>query len=109
MRLYELVDSDQQVLAMIRPILLRAKAEGAETIDMNQLINDMDSEDAITPEVIVDLFHRHRKDLENIISSSTLDQIQLASDAPKTMTTKFDQEQNKIKSTAIKQAMDQLK
>lgn len=109
MRLYELVDSDQQVLAMIRPILLRAKAQGAETIDMNQLINDMDSKDAVTPEVIVDLFHRHRKDLENIIRSSTLDQIQLANDAPKTMTTKFDQEQNKIKSTAIKQAMDQLK
>jgi hypothetical protein len=109
MRLYELVDSDQQVLALIRPILLRAKAEGAETIDMNQLINDMDSEDAITPDVIVDLFHRHRKDLENIVSSSTLDQIQLAKDTPKTMISKFDQEQNKIKSTAIKQAMDQLK
>lgn len=109
MRLYELIDSDQQVLALIRPILLRAKAEGAETINMNQLINDMDSEDAITADVIVDLFHRHRKDLENIVSSSTLDQIQLAKDTPKTMISKFDQEQNKIKSTAIKQAMDQLK
>jgi hypothetical protein len=109
MRLFELVDSDQQVLAIIKPILLRAKAEGAEVVSMSQLLNDMDSEDNITAELMVDLFSRHRKDLEDIIVSATLDSIQLNKGPAKTMTTRVDKDAAKMKSTALKQAMDQLK
>lgn len=109
MRLYELVDSDQQVLGIVKPILLRARAEGADTVSMSQLLNDMDVEDNITPELMVDLFHRHRKDLEDVIVSSTLDSIQLNKGLPKTMTTKVDKEKEKIKTTAVQQARDQLR
>lgn len=109
MRLYELVDSDQQVLALIKPILLRAKAEGATTVSMSQLLNDMDSKDNISAELMVDILNRHRKDLEDIVSSATLDSILLNKGPAKTMTSKFDQETAKMKNTALQQALDQLK
>lgn len=42
MRLFEFVDSDAELLGLIKPILLRAKAEGATDIPMAQLLNDLD-------------------------------------------------------------------
>lgn len=109
MRLYELVDSDQQVLGLIKPILIRAKAEGAETVSMQQLLNDMDREDNITPELMVDLLNRHRKEMKDIIVSADLDNIQLNKGPATTMTTKIDKDTAKMKATAIHQALDQLK
>lgn len=109
MRLFELVDSDQQVIDLIKPILLRARAEGADTVDMHQLLNDMDQEDNITPELMVDLLNRHRKSLEDVVVSATLDSIQLNKGPSKTMTTKVDKDTAKMKSTAVQQARDQLK
>lgn len=109
MLIRELVDSDVQLLGIIKPILLRAKAEGADSVDMDQLINDMDKEDNVTPEVMVDVLNRHRKDLEDIVVGATLDSIALNKGVPKTMTSKFDQQTNKLKTTALKQALDQLK
>lgn len=109
MRLFELVDSDQQVLGLLKPILIRARAEGAETVNMQQLLNDMDSEDNITPELLVDLLNRHRKSMRDIVSSATLDSIVLNKGPSTTMTTKVDKDTAKMKSTALQQAMDQLK
>lgn len=109
MRLYELLDSDVEVLGLIKPILLRAKAEGANEISMSQLLNDMDSEDNISGEMMIDILNRHRRDLKDIISSATLDSIVLNKGPAKTMTSKFDQDTNKLKNTALQQAMDQLK
>jgi hypothetical protein len=109
MRLFELVDSDQQLLSLIKPILIRARTEGAETIDMQQLVNDLDSEDSITPEVMVDVLNRHRKDMEDIVVSATLDSIQLNKGPATTMSSKIDKDIKKIKSTAVKQALGQLK
>lgn len=109
MRLFELVDSDQQLLAVLKPILIRARSEGADTVDMQQIINDLDSEDAITPEVMVDLLSRHRRDLEDIVVSSTRDSIQLNKGETKAMKSQGDRDLEKIRSTAVKQARDQLK
>lgn len=109
MRLYELLDSDVEVLGLIKPILLRAKAEGANEISMSQLLNDMDSEDNISGEMMIDILNRHRRDLKDIVSSATLDSIVLNKGPSKTMTSKFDQDTNKLKNTALQQAMDQLK
>lgn len=109
MRLFELVDSDVEVLGLIKPILLRAKAEGATSIDMKQLLNDMDPEDNITAEILVDLFNRHRQSLKDIISSATLDSVVLNKGPAKSMTSKFDKEVKQMKSTAVKQALDKLK
>lgn len=109
MLIKELVDSDVEVLGLIKPILLRAKAEGATSINMSQLINDMDSEDNISPEVMIDILNRHRNDLKNIVSSATVDSIVLNKGPAKTMTSKFDQETAKMKNTAVQQALDQLK
>ncbi len=109
MRLFELVDSDVEVLGLIKPILLRAKAEGASEISMAQLLNDMDSADNISAEMMIDILNRHRQDLKNIVSTATVDSIVLNKGPAKTMTSKFDQETNKMKNTALKQALDQLK
>lgn len=109
MLIKELLDSDVEVLGLIKPILLRAKAEGATEIAMAQLLNDMDSEDNINAEMMIDILNRHRKDLKDIISTATTDSIILNKGPAKTMTSKFDQQTNKIKNTALQQALDQLK
>lgn len=109
MRLSELVDSDQQLLGLIKPILLRAKAEGATSVSMSQLLNDMDSEDNISAEKMIDILHRHRNSLKNIITSATIDSVILNKGPAKSMTSNFDKQTQKMQSTAIKQAMDQLK
>ena len=108
MRLYEFVDSDEQVLGIIKPLLLRAKAEGAQYIPVNQLINDI-NDSSVSPELLVNILNKHRKDLSNIITTATYDEIVLNNNEIKSMTNKFDKDVNKMKSTALKQAMDQLK
>ncbi len=108
MRLYEFVDSDEQVLGIIKPLLLRAKAEGAESISTNQLINDL-NDSSVTPELLVNILNKHRKDLKDIITTATYDEIVLNNNQIRSMTNKFDKDVNKMKSTALKQAMDQLK
>ena len=108
MRLYEFVDSDEQVLGIIKPFLLREKAEGAQYIPVNQLINDI-NDSSVSPELLVNILNKHRKDLSNIITTATYDEIVLNNNEIKSMTNKFDKDVNKMKSTALKQAMDQLK
>lgn len=108
MRLYEFVDSDEQVLGIIKPLLLRAKAEGAESIPTNQLINDI-NDTSVTPELLINILNKHRTDLKDIITTATYDAIVLNNNEVKSMTSKFDKDVNKMKSTALKQAMDQLK
>jgi hypothetical protein len=108
MRLYEFVDSDEQVLSIIKPLLLRAKAEGANSIPTNQLINDV-NDSSITPEFLVNFLNKLRKDLSNIITTATYDEIILNNNEIKSMTSKYDKDVSKMKSTALKQAMDQLK
>jgi len=108
MRLYEFVDSDEQVLGIIKPLLLRAKAEGAVSIPTNQLINDL-NDSSITPELLVHILNKHRKDLNDIITTATYDSIVLNNNEIKSMTSNYDKDVNKMKSTALKQAMDKLK
>lgn len=108
MRLYEFVDSDEQVLGIIKPLLLRAKAEGADSISTNQLLNDI-NDSSVTPELLVNILNKHRKDLKDIITTATYDEIILNNNQIKSMTNKFDKDVNKMKSTALKQAMDKLK
>ena len=109
MRLFELVGSDVEVMGVLKPILLRAKAEGANEISMHQLLNDMDSDDNISAEMMIDILNRHRQELKDIVSTATLDSIILNKGPAKTMTSKFDQDTAKMKNTALKQALDQLK
>ena len=108
MRLYEFVDSDEQVLGIIKPLLLRAKAEGATSIPTNQLINDI-NDSSVSPELLVNILNKHRKDLQNIITTATYDEIILNNNELKSMTSDYDKNVNKMKSTALKQAMDKLK
>lgn len=108
MRLYEFVDSDEQVLGIVKPLLLRAKAEGAGSISTNQLLNDV-NDSSITPELLVNILNKHRQDLKDIITTATYDEIILNNNEIKSMTSKFDKDVSKMKSTALKQAMDQLK
>ena len=109
MRLFEFVDSDAELIGVIKPILLRAKSEGATEIPMNQLLNDLDDRDEITPELMIDILRRHRKDLKNIITTATVDSITLNTGPVKAMTSQQNQDVNKMKNTALQQALDNLK
>jgi hypothetical protein len=109
MRLFEFVDSDAELLGLIKPILLRAKAEGATDIPMSQLLNDLDKRDEISPELLIDILRRHRKDLKDIVTTATVDGIVLNTGPAKVMTSKLDQNVNKMKNTALQQALDNLK
>ena len=108
MRLYEFVDSDEQVVDIVKSILLRAKAEGANAVDTAQLVNDIGDEN-ITPELLVDILNRKSDAFGDIVASATIDSIQLTSGEKKAMTSKYDQDVNKMKATAIKQATGSLK
>ena len=108
MRLYEFVDSNEQVVDIVKSILLRAKAEGAQAVDTNQLVNDI-GDDNITAELLVDILNRKRQAFGDIVASATVDSVQLTSGEKKAMTSKFDQDVNKMKATAIKQATGSLK
>ena len=109
MLITELVDSEAELLNTVISILLRAKAEGAKKVDMQQLINDL-HDDSLTPELMVDIFNRHTGKLKNIIAGSTVDEVDLdIMGKKKQMTTKADQDTAKIKNTAAQQALDNLK
>lgn len=108
MRLFELVDSDRQLLDLIKPILLRAQAEGASSVELQQILNDLDTEDNIDASMLIDVLGRHRDELKNIIKSANLDGIEL-SQGTKAMSTTIDKQAAKMKSTAAKQALDNLK
>ena len=108
MRLYEFVDSDEQVVDIVKSILLRAKAEGARAVDTAQLVNDIGDEN-VTPELLIDILNRKSDAFGNIVSSATVDSVQLTSGEKKAMTSKYDQDVNKMKATAIKQATGSLK
>jgi len=109
MLISEVVDSEAELLNTVISILLRAKADGAKKVDMQQLINDL-HDDTITPELMVDIFNRHTGKLKNIIAGSTVDELDLDTIGKKTqMTTKIDQDTAKMKNTATQQALDNLK
>jgi hypothetical protein len=105
MRLFELIDSNHELLDIIKPILLRAKAEGADSIDMHQLLNDLDSRDNITPQIMIDVLNKNREQLKNIVNNATIDTISLNTGPESSMTTKHDNDAEKIKNTAVKQAV----
>jgi hypothetical protein len=87
--------------------LLRAKAEGAETVDMQQLINDIGDE-SMTPQLMVDILSRHTGELKELVAGATLDQIQLNMGVKKSMVTKQDADKKKMKNTALQQALKSL-
>lgn len=109
MRLFEFTDSDEEILGIIKPIILRAKAEGAQEISMSQLLNDLDSRDEITPELMVDILRRHRTQMKNIVAQATTDSISLNTGTVKAMNTAQNKTDDKVKNTALQQALDNLK
>jgi len=109
MLINELVDSESELLDTVISILLRAKAEGAKAVNMQQLINDLD-DPSITPEFMVDLLSRNTGKLKNIIAGSDVDNVDLDTIAKtQRMTTKSEKDSAKMKQTAVSQALDSLK
>jgi hypothetical protein len=58
---------------------------------------------------MIDVLRRHRKDLKNIVTTANVDSIVLSTGPVKAMTSKQDQDVNKMKNTALQQALDNLK
>jgi len=108
MRLYEFVDSDEQVLSIIKPLLLRAKSEGATSVPMSQLINDIE-DSSISPELLISIINKHRKSLQDIITTANYDEIVLNNNEIKSVVSKQDQDSANMKNIALKKALDRLK
>jgi hypothetical protein len=107
MRLFELVDSDQGLLELLKPILIRAKAEGVQQIAMQQLINDL-GDRTLTPELLVSIINGHTGQLKDLIASATLDQIVINTGVTKAVQQQTDRDTNRMRATAAKQALDNL-
>jgi DUF438 domain-containing protein len=103
MRLYEFVSSDEQVIGIIKPILIRAKAEGANSISTQQLSNDID-DSSITAEILVDILNRHRAKFKNLVSTATLETVELTTDHARAMTSKHDHAIANMKNVAANSA-----
>lgn len=108
MRLFEFIESSDQLIGLIKPILLRAKAEGVTSVSTSQLLNDI-QDDSVTIELLVNTLNRHRQSLKNIVSTATIDSIELQTDSGPAMTSKYDQDVAKMKKIAVDQAKASLK
>ena len=107
MRLFEFVDSDSQLLDTLTSILVRAKAEGVEHIDMRQIINDL-GDTTITPELLVSVINGHTDQLKDLVANATLDQIDINTGVTKKVQQQTDRDTTRMKATAAKQALDSL-
>ena len=107
MLIKEVIDSDEQILGIVKSILMRAKSEGAKQVDMQQLVNDI-GDSSVTPELLVDIFSRHAAELKNIVAGATVDMIDLDTETKKTMQYKSDTDAAKLKGTAVQQARQSL-
>ena len=107
MRLYEFVNGDQQLIDIIKPILIRAKAEGAVTISTSQILNDLNDK-SITLELLINVLNDNRRHLNKIISSANYDEIKLNVGGVRGMTSDVDNSTEKMKSTALKKAKGDL-
>lgn len=108
MLIKEVIDSDEQVLGIIKSILMRAKSEGAKQVDMQQLVNDI-GDSSVTPELLVDIFSRHAAELKNIVAGATVDAIDLDTEKKKSMQYKSDTDAAKLKGAAVQQARQSLR
>jgi hypothetical protein len=107
MLIKEVIDSDEQILGIVKSILMRAKSEGAKQVDMNQLVNDI-GDSSVTPELLVDIFSRHGAELKNIVAGATVDMIDLDTETKKSMQYKSDTDAAKLKGKAVQQAKQSL-
>ena len=107
MLIKEVIDSDEQVLDIVKSILMRAKSEGAKQVDMKQLVNDI-GDSSVTPELLVDIFSRHAKELKNIVAGATVDLVDLDTETKKSMQYKSDTDAAKLKGKAVQQAKQSL-
>lgn len=109
MLISELVNSESELLDTVTSILLRAKSEGVKTIDMRQLINDL-GDPNLTPELMVDLLDRNTGKLKNIVSASTVDEVELNDGSDKKrMVSKAEKTSAEFNKVAVQQARDNLK
>lgn len=108
MLIKEVIDSDEQVLDIVKSILMRAKSEGAKQVDMKQLVNDI-GDSSVTPELLVDIFSRHAAELKNIVAGATVDLVNLDTETKKSMQYKTDTDAAKLKGKAVQQAKQSLR
>lgn len=103
MRLYEFIENDAQLVGLIKPILLRAKAEGVTSVSTQQLINDI-GDKTINSELLVRTLNNNRNLFKNIVSTANVDEILLQTDSSPSMTSKYDRDVARMKNTAVQQA-----
>lgn len=69
MRLYEFVTSNDQLLDVVRDLLIRAKSEGADSVSLQQLANEFDGE--VDIDMIRQVLSNNRQSLKGLIGDIT--------------------------------------
>lgn len=69
MRLFEFVTSSDQLLDVVRDLLIRAKSEGANSVSLQQLTNEFDGE--VDIDTIRQTISNHRQALKGLIGDIT--------------------------------------
>jgi Zn-dependent M32 family carboxypeptidase len=69
MRLYEFVTSKDQVLDVVRDLLIRAKSEGADSVSLDQLTNEFDG--TIDVDTIRQTISDNRQSMKGLIGDIT--------------------------------------
>jgi hypothetical protein len=69
MRLYEFVSSNDQLLDIVRDLLVRAKAEGADSVSLEQLANEFDGD--LDIDTIRSTIMNHQRSMKGLIGKVT--------------------------------------
>lgn len=69
MRLYEFVSSNGELLDIVKDLLVRAKAEGADSVSLEQLANEFDGE--IDVDTIRTIISNNRRSMKGLVGEVT--------------------------------------
>jgi hypothetical protein len=69
MRLFEFVSSNGQMLDIIRDLLVRAKAEGADSVSLEQLANEFNGE--VDVDMIRTVLSNNRQSFKGLVGNIT--------------------------------------
>lgn len=69
MRLYEFITSNDQLLDVVRDLLIRAKSEGAESVSLQQLTNEFNGE--VDIDTVRQVINNNRQSMKGLVGDIT--------------------------------------
>lgn len=69
MRLYEFITSNDELLDVVRDLLIRAKSEGAESVSLQQLTNEFNGE--VDIDTVRQVVNNNRQSMKGLVGDIT--------------------------------------